>query len=86
MKRFQVEPWRDSVAVLMTSRSAFWRDDLSRLAGATDPPVTEIIVPEFDDGELNKFLSEMGLERKDLRPALLNLMKIPRFARLALSL
>ena len=86
VRSFDVEPWKGRVALLLTSRTAFWRDDLLRLRGATETPPVEIDVPVFSDAELTQFLRRYSLTKNQLPRGLLELVRIPRFARLAISL
>lgn len=82
----QVEPWKGKVKLLLTSRKGYWRDNLLELQGANIEAVPRINVPKFSDAELDKFLKEFGLIRSELSRGLLELIRIPRFASLAIRL
>lgn len=86
VRSFDVPPLAGKVALIMTCRSAFWRDDLLQLQAASRTPVREVAVSDFSDAELDDYLATHGLARKELPSGLLQLIRIPRFARLALSL
>ena len=86
VRSFEVEPWKSHVAILLTSRTAFWREDLLRLPGVSETPIVEIDVPAFSDAELIQFLGHHGLTKDKLPGGLLELVKIPRFAKLTISL
>jgi hypothetical protein len=83
---FESEPWKSHVALLLTSRSAFWREDLLRLPNVTKEAIQEIGVPLFSDPELIQFLDHHRMTKSQLPRNLLELIKIPRFATLAISL
>jgi len=57
-----------------------------QLKGAAEAPVTEIPVSEFSDLELDHFLDTYKLSRAQLPSGLLRLIRIARFARLAITL
>ena len=61
-----------------------WRDELLSLANLAPKPV-EIAVEGFDDVELDELLAAMGVRREDLAEPVLNLMRIPRLAAIALK-
>lgn len=86
VRLFEAEPWKNRVSLLLTSRTAYWRDDLIRLQGATANPIIEIEVSAFSDAELDRYLGTFGLTKANLPPGLLNIIRIPRFAELAISL
>jgi hypothetical protein len=83
---FEDDPWNGCVSLLLTSRLAYWEDHLGKLRGATDQPISEIKVPDFSDAELDQLLERYDLSRQDLPSALVALIRIPRFAALAISL
>jgi hypothetical protein len=86
VRSFDAEPWKGRVSLILTSRTAFWRDDLLQLRGATAEPITELAVSEFNDAELDQYLATYDLQRSELPSGLLGLIRIPRFARLAITL
>lgn len=86
IRKFDVEPWQGRVVLLLTSRTGFWRNDLLSLHGVMEQPITEVEVPVFNELELNEFLAEFGREKSDFSEGLLGLIRIPRFARLAVAL
>ncbi len=86
VRSFEVEPWKNRVGLLLTSRSTFWREDLLRLPNVTKQPIQEISVSAFSDPELIQFLAHHGLTKDQLPGGLLELIKIPRFAKLAISM
>lgn len=86
VRLFDVEPWKGRVSVLLTSRTGYWHEYLGHLHGAVADPIAEVDVPEFTQPELDSYLATYNLKAADLPPGLLGLIKIPRFARLALSL
>lgn len=73
------------VSVLLTSRRVYWQDDLMGLK-SLDPEPVVIDVPEFSDAERDDLLVQHGIDKKSLREKLLDLMRIPRFASLAIAL
>lgn len=86
VRSFDAPPLAGKVALVLTCRSAFWRDDLGQLQGATRAPAREVTVTDFSDPELDAYLATHRLARNDMSQGLLQLIRIPRFARLALAL
>jgi hypothetical protein len=86
LARFDEAPWRGKVRVLLTARTAYWRDELMRLKALAEGGPVEVDVPDFTDAERNAFLAAHGLDPKGLKRSLLELVKVPRFAALAVKL
>lgn len=84
--RFDEGPWRGKVRVLLTARTAYWRNELMRLKALAEGGPVEVDVPDFTDAERNAFLTAHGLDPKGLKRSLLALVKVPRFAALAVKL
>lgn len=86
LARFDEAPWRGKVRVLLTARTAYWRDELMRLKALAEGGPVEVDVPDFTDAERDAFLVAHGLDPKGLKRSLLELVKVPRFAALAVKL
>ncbi|MCW0236330.1 MAG: hypothetical protein OJJ21_22220 [Ferrovibrio sp.] len=86
VRKFQQEPWRDSVRLLLTSRTQYWRDDIQSLKGASHKPFSEITVLDFDKPELTEFLRLNGTTLEEIPRGLHKIVHVPRLAKLALTL
>ena len=71
-------------AILVTCWPRCWEDDLLKLRRLEPEPV-EIVVEGFDDSELDEMLGAMGVPREELAESVLQLMRMPRMAALALA-
>ena len=70
--------------IVVSCWSNRWRDDLYRLSNLEPKPV-EIPVDGFDDVELDELLAAMSVSRDALTEPVLNLMRVPRLAAIALE-
>lgn len=73
-------PWRDRVAVLVTSRPGFWREELL-MPGRGPATVT---LQGFDDSELDQALRAYDHNPSDFLPDLIPLLRKPRYLALAI--
>ncbi|MBN1458946.1 MAG: NACHT domain-containing protein [Armatimonadetes bacterium] len=74
--------WRDSLAVIVTCRSSYWREHFSRLRSLT---CHEWALGAFSQDELDQALHQHELTRADFPPDLLPLLSKPRYFDLAVS-
>ncbi|MNS05457.1 hypothetical protein D3C72_368570 [compost metagenome] len=70
------EPFRESVAVILTCRKAFWNRTLQ---GRAQVPIHHIEVPHFDDRELEEALAYYSLTKADFLPQIHDLLHRPRY-------
>jgi hypothetical protein len=76
MERLAGSPWRGSVAVLITCRTAYWEryfGPVRYLEAAT------YVLPPYDDDELDTALAYHDLTRSDVPDELLPLIRKPRY-------
>lgn len=76
--------WRSKVAVGLTCRPDHWHSQLKGLADS-QLNITTIEVSQFDDAELDSLLEAHCLERKNLHPKLIELMRSPRLSGIAIE-
>lgn len=76
LEKLRASLWSNSVAVLITCRTAYWQpyfDELRHL------PVRKYIIPPYSDVELDNALSFHNLRRSDIAEAVLPLIRKPRY-------
>jgi hypothetical protein len=76
--------WRGKVAVALTCRPDHWQSQLKALADS-QLNITTVEVSRFDDAELDELLRAHGLERRNLHPKLVELMRSPRLSGIAIE-
>lgn len=71
-----VEPYRSSVATIVTCRRAYWHEYFDN---SKDSNYVIYELPPYDDEELDLALSRYGLDRREIGPDLLPLLRKPRY-------
>jgi hypothetical protein len=77
-----MSPWKDQVAIVLTCRPAYWREDLD--LGFRDSFEVFEVGP-YDDAELASALEKGGLRTADLPSSLEPLLRRPRYLDLAVQ-
>ena len=76
MERLAVSPWRGSVAVLVTCRTAYWERHFAPLRYLE---TVTYVLPSYDNDELKIALAYHDLARSDIDDQLLPLIRKPRY-------
>jgi len=76
LESFQVSPWKDQVAVVLTCRPAYWHEHLA-FSFQQSSQVFEL--EPYDDAELASALEKAGLNIADLPKTLDPLLRHPRY-------
>lgn len=77
------EEWKGRVAIIMTCRAQYWKDDLRQLANLK-PRSEEMSIVPFSDQEVDALLVQYGLSREKFSAAFQQLLRIPRLCQLAI--
>lgn len=75
---------RGKITTVLTCRPEHWRRQLKELADSR-LTITPIDVPVFSDPELDDLLAGHELERGELHPKLVDLMRVPRLSGIAIE-
>lgn len=73
--------WRRHVTVVATCRAQYWRSNFSSASLRT---AQQLSVPPFNDEELSEALRKRGVDREQLVPSILPLIRKPRYFDLAI--
>jgi hypothetical protein len=76
LEKFAVQPWFNQIAVIITSRTAYWQRHFEHLHHIQ---AVTYILPPYSDDELNEALAYHHLHRDDISQELLPLIRKPRY-------
>ncbi len=71
-----MRPWRALIQLIITCRTTYWDRQLSTEFGTSSE---RLYVTAYDDAELQAALGRIDLSRSDLSPAILPLIRKPRY-------
>ncbi len=76
LQQIAVSPWRNSMAVLITCRTAYWERYFDFLRYLE---IAKYVLPAYNDNELDVALNYHDLSRSDISDELLPLIRKPRY-------
>lgn len=75
LEQLKLEPWGDQIALVTTSRAAFWKKRFTSWSSK----VYHWTLPSYDDNELNEALKKNSLSISDISCELNTLIRKPRY-------